>query len=258
LRGTQQPGTIRRVETVWLDEWPDLVALVDAPDLSPGPVHAYYDPVAVEFWPQLYEEFPQYQTGLLDGGQLVAKACSIPLWWDRPDVELPDEGWDWALRQGFTDRRARRAPSALCALWIVVSSERRGTGLSPVMVTSLRDTAARHGLPVLYAPVAPSRKADYPLIDMRDYARWTLADGQTPFDPWLRVHWRLGGTILHACQHSMVVPGTVSDWQEWSGLAMPGSGSYVVPRALAPVKVDLDRDLGVYTEPNIWVRHDIS
>lgn len=139
-----------------------------------------------------------------------------------------------------------------------MSSERRGTGLSPVMVASLRDTAARHGLPVLYAPVAPSRKADYPLIDMQDYARWTLADGQAPFDPWLRVHWRLGGTILHACQRSMVVPGTVSDWQEWSGLAMPGSGRYVVPRALAPVKIDLNHDLGVYTEPNIWVRHDIS
>jgi hypothetical protein len=48
------------VETVWLDERPDLMAMVDTPDLSPGLVHAYYDPVAVELWPQLYEEFPDY------------------------------------------------------------------------------------------------------------------------------------------------------------------------------------------------------
>ena len=52
----------------------------------------------------------------------------------------------------------------------------------------------------------------------------------------------------------MVVPGTVGDWREWSGL--PTLGRYVAPRALAPVDVDHDRDLGVYTEPNARVRHD--
>jgi hypothetical protein len=55
----------------------------------------------------------------------------------------------------------------------------------------------------------------------------------------------------------MVVTGTVADWQEWTGLPMPGSGRYVVPRALAPVDVDYQRDLARYTEPNVWVRHEI-
>jgi hypothetical protein len=247
-----------QMEVVSLAERPDLVPLVNAPDLDPGPEHAYYDPVGIEFWPRLYETFPDYQTGLLDEGRLIAKGCSIPLRWDLPDSELPDEGWDFALRQGFSDYEADHTPTALCALWIVVSSEHRGAGLSSVMVRSLRDTAARHDLPVLYAPVAPTRKADYPLIDIRDYARWTLGDGRSPFDPWLRVHWRVGGTILHPCRRSMLVPGSVSDWERWCGLPIPGSGRYVLPRTLAPVDVDFEANLGVYTEPNVWVRHDVN
>jgi hypothetical protein len=78
---------------------------------------------------------------------------------------------------------------------------------------------ARHHLSALYAPVAPSRKSDYPLIDMQDYIGWTLPDG--------------------------------------SGLPLPGTGHYVVPRALAPIDVDHERDLVSYTEPNVWVRHDV-
>jgi hypothetical protein len=38
---------------------------------------------------------------------------------------------------------------------------------------------------------------------------------------------------------------------------MPGSGQYVVPRALAPVDVDRQRDLVRFTEPNVWIRHEI-
>jgi hypothetical protein len=125
------------------------------------------------------------------------------------------------------------------------------------MVRSPRDAAARHQLAALYAPVAPSRKCDYPLIDMRDYIGWTLPDGRSPFDPWLRVHWKLGGRVLHVCPRSMVITGTVADWQQWTGLPMPGTGHYVVPRALAPIDVDHERDLVSYTEPNVWVRHEV-
>jgi hypothetical protein len=92
----------------------------------------------------------------------------------------------------------------------VEASDRRSTGLSSLMVRSLRDAAARHHLAALYAPVAPSCKSDYPLIDMQDYISWTLPDGNSPFDPWLRVHWKLGGRVLHVCPRSMVITGTVA------------------------------------------------
>jgi GNAT superfamily N-acetyltransferase len=245
------------MEVTSLADRPDLGEAFYAPELDPGPTFAYHDPVGVELWPRLDEDFADYQLALLDDGKVIAKACSIPLRWEGTDEELPDEGWDFALQRGVADFQAGREPNALCALWIVVSSERRGTGLSSRMVQSLRDVAISHDLAVLYAPVAPTRKSDYPLIEMQDYIAWTLTDGRSPFDPWLRVHWKIGGRVLHVCSRSMVVTGTVADWQEWTGLPMPGSGQYVVSRALAPVDVDYQRDLVRYTEPNVWVRHEV-
>jgi hypothetical protein len=92
---------------------------------------------------------------------------------------------------------------------------------------------------------------------MGRYARWTRADG-APFDPWLRTHRRLGATFLGVAPRSMVVTGTLAEWQAWTGMEFPASGVYVVPGALAPVMIDRRRDLGRYVEPNVWMRHDLT
>ena len=46
------------------------------------------------------------------------------------------------------------------------------------------------------------------------------------------------------------------DWEAWTGLSFPGSGRFIVPKALNPVTVDRDKDTGVYIEPNVWILHD--
>jgi hypothetical protein len=55
----------------------------------------------------------------------------------------------------------------------------------------------------------------------------------------------------------MRVVGSVADWEQWAGMALPESGSYVVPGALVPLKVDRDRDVGEDLEPACWVRHRV-
>jgi hypothetical protein len=54
---------------------------------------------------------------------------------------------------------------------------------------------------------------------------------------------------------SIVVEGSVGRWADWTGGGFPASGAYVVPGALTPVHIDLERDLGRYVEPNVWVEH---
>ncbi|MGB3635742.1 MAG: hypothetical protein WA982_17030 [Rubrobacteraceae bacterium] len=76
-------------------------------------------------------------------------------------------------------------------------------------------------------------------------------------DPWLRVHASLGGRVIGIAPRSMVISGKVSDWKEWAGMSFPHSGEYIVPGALHPVVIDLERDLGVYEEPNVWVQHSV-
>ena len=53
----------------------------------------------------------------------------------------------------------------------------------------------------------------------------------------------------------MTVRGTVAEWEAWTGLFMPQSGSYVVTGALVPVEIDRERDMGLYVEPNCWMVH---
>jgi hypothetical protein len=96
-----------------------------------------------------------------------------------------------------------------------------------------------------------------PLIPIERYARWKRADG-SPFDPWLRVHWRFGAEQLRVAPKAATITGTVADWEEWTGMSSPESGEYVVPGALQPIVIDRERDIGRYEDPNVWMRHRIA
>ena len=79
----------------------------------------------------------------------------------------------------------------------------------------------------------------------------------SPFDPWLRVHWKEGGEIIKIAPLSMVVRGKVEEWESWTKMRFPESGSYVVPGALQPISIDCERNEGIYEEPNVWMRHSL-
>lgn len=50
-----------------------------------------------------------------------------------------------------------------------------------------------------------------------------------------RIHERVGGQIVGVAPAAMRVVGTVSEWERWTGMSFPQTGSYVVPGALSPV-----------------------
>jgi hypothetical protein len=74
----------------------------------------------------------------------------------------------------------------------------------------------------------------------------------------MRVHVRLGARILKAEAESLVITGTVAEWEEWTGMEFPASGEFTFPAGLAPVTIDRDADLGRYWEPNVWMAHDVG
>ncbi len=59
------------------------------------------------------------------------------------------------------------------------------------------------------------------------------------------------------CPTSMVVPGTLAQWRDWTSQALDADGPTVVDGALVPVHVDLAHDHAVYVEPNVWVTHTL-
>ncbi len=219
-----------------------------------------YDPIANTYFIRLYEAFPDYQFMLYDPAKpdtVVATCNSIPVVWDLDPGHLFDAGWDWALESGYHNLQLGYAPTTLSALSITVAKDYLGKGVSGQAVQAMKDIAVQHGFNALIAPVRPSQKHLYPLTPMTKYIRWTQADG-APYDSWLRTHWRLGGQIVKVAPHSMVIPGTVAQWESWTGLRFPENGDYIIPGALNPAYALIEADLVSYVEPNVWMHHPID
>lgn len=241
------------------------MTLAERPDLlgpalalgGVGPEFMAQDPVGLLASAGLLtHRWPEHFVVVLDRGRVVARAVAVPVAMgaDGRD-ELPDHGWDAALLWAADDALRGRRPTCLVALDIQVAEDRRGEGISGVALAAMREQAARHGFPEVVAPVRPAGKASEPFTDLMEYARRTRLDG-LPADPWLRVHVRAGGRVVKAAPYSMTVPGTLSQWRVWTGQPFDRDGPVAVPGGLAPVLVSQARDLGVYIEPNVWVRHD--
>jgi GNAT superfamily N-acetyltransferase len=218
---------------------------------SPWPKFMTHDPIGNTYY-GMVGKFADYILVCQDEtGEIVAKAFSVPFLLGSD--ELPDDGWDGAIRRGIGTLVNGETPDKISAIEIAIKPGLQGTGLSAQILAALRDNAGRHGFAELLAPVRPNGKTD-PYQPMSEYAYQTREDG-LPTDPWLRVHLRAGGTIDRVAPRSLVVPGTLEEWREWTGLPFDTSGPVVVPKALAPVICDLEQGVAVYVEPNVWIRH---
>lgn len=215
------------------------------------PTFMVQSPVSNERWHLLYERFGGFQFWLVDEttDEVLAEGNSLPVRLDLDD--LPDRGWEYVMEHATN---GEEEPTLVSAIQVLVDRNLHGSGLSSVMLGEMRRIAGAAGYASLVAPVRPSLKSRYPLTPMEEYVTWQTDEG-LPFDPWLRVHARAGATIERVCSESMIIPGTVAEWEEWAGMRFPASGTYAVPGALQPVEVDVAADRVVYVEPNVWMHH---
>ena len=81
------------------------------------------------------------------------------------------------------------------------------------MIATFVENAGAAGLTAVVAPVRPTWKERYPLIPIERYVEWRRKDG-THFDPWIRIHERVGGEILAVAPESMTISAPAADWEE--------------------------------------------
>ena len=225
----------------------DLLARRDLSEQT-FPQFMHHNEPGRRWWGSLYDRFPAFQLALLDGDEIAAEGHSLPVPWNGSVQGLP-RGWDHAFELGMT---ADEAPTALSALVISVRPARQGQGLAARMIQAFGDAARDEGLGDLIAPVRPTWKERYPLTPIERYLHWRREDG-SHFDPWLRVHERVGGELVAPAPESMLIEAPVASWEEWTEMRFPEDGTYVFPGALAPLEVR--EGIGRHVEPNIWVRH---
>ncbi|MGH2839669.1 MAG: GNAT family N-acetyltransferase [Solirubrobacteraceae bacterium] len=210
------------LRTVTFAERPQLRDEAAAIGASVWPEYNRHGDVVGRLWSRLTSEHPGFQFALVDASdETVALGFTLPCRWDATVAGL-SAGIDGVFDAAFADEPP--TPDTLCAVAAEVAPERRRAGLS------------------------------YPLTPIERYAAWTRTDGM-PFDPWVRLHVRLGADILHPEPRSLRITAPVADWERWTGLALPESGEYVFPDGLAPLSVDCEQDVARYREPNVWVRH---
>jgi len=253
------------ITVVSAEERPDLIPAFDELGAAVWPKFIGGDEVIVKYWSSLFSDGPRRHQFLALGidikgnERVLATSNSVPFVWPHPedDASLPDAGWDAVLAGGVEAFASGLKLNALSALAIVVSPAMRGSDLAGRLIGNMKADARRHGLQALVAPVRPTKKAAYPLTSFADYIAWTTLSG-TPFDPWVRKHWQLGASLVKVAPRSMRVEAPLSQWSEWTGLRFPVSGPYHMEGGLAPLMADCESGLGLYEEPNVWMRHRLE
>ena len=248
---TLAPGSPWQVFT--LEQRPDLWAEASDKFESVWPEYNMHGNRTSAYFRPLRTRFARFQVLICDKetGEVAGRGRAIPLRWDGTLADLP-AGIDAAGLRAITEEAA---PTAICALAAEVAEDRQGQGLSTLVIQAMAAAARAGGLGPLIAPVRPSWKDRYPITPIDRYATWKRPDG-LPFDPWVRVHARLGATFLRPEPRSMEIAGPVADWEEWTGMLFPESGEYTFPGGLAPLSVA--DGTGEYWEPNIWMLHDLG
>jgi GNAT superfamily N-acetyltransferase len=222
------------------------------------PEFMLHDAIANENWHELFDRFSQYQFAMLDTetNRMAAMGNSLPFRWESDLSELPEGGWDWVFVKAIEDHKNGVRPNIQSAIQIAIHPDYRSQGLSSRMVQAMRAIGQSNGFKYLVAPVRPSQKSQYPLISIDDYTKWTNDEG-LPFDAWLRVHVRAGAKIIKPCHEAMTIRGTPAEWEEWTGMKFPQSSLYFIPGALNPMKMNVEKEEGIYIEPNVWLVHEL-
>jgi GNAT superfamily N-acetyltransferase len=243
------------MEIITFNHRQDLKPAIDAINAKAWPEFMLHGNITN--WSSLFTVFARYQIlALDDDGKLIAVGHTVPLHWDETEEGLPDD-INGIIARALELHNNGGKPNAFSALAAMVAPEYRRQGLSGAIVKRMVELGRAYGASYLIAPVRPGFKERYPDLPFAKYVARKRADG-APLDPWLRVHWRMGATMLRIIPRGLIVSAKVADWQRWTGITFNKTADYVVPGALERVHIDIGKDIGTYNDPNVWMVHRIE
>ncbi len=207
-------------------------------------------------WDEIFEQFKEYQVIVLDGNSLAGLGFTVPIFYDGKNEDIEDD-ISVLILTALAQRRENVSPNRLLAISAVVNEENKGKGISSIVLKAMKDKAAQKKFKSVFLPTRPILKHKYPLIPISEYALWKNEGGE-PFDPWTRLHARMGGRIFKTSESCIKIKGSSSQWLKWTGLSFISSGKYIVPGGLSPVCYDKDSDAGIYDMPCVWTEYPLE
>lgn len=208
-------------------------------------------------WRSLFTTFADFQILFCaPADEVIAVGHTIPFIWDGTIDDLPST-MNEIMDRAMDAYESRRKPTTLSAVAAMVARPFQKQGLSSEVLQAMRSLAVENNLQNFIAPVRPTLKSSYPLTPIERYAEWKRSDG-SPFDPWLRVHWKLGAVPLKVIPKSMTVSGTVEEWEEWTDMKFPETGEYIISGALQPLSINREQNTGYCDDPNVWMQHSMT
>ncbi|MCG7497461.1 hypothetical protein MHO82_11340 [Vibrio sp. Of7-15] len=207
-------------------------------------------------WSHFYDELSEYVLVLTQHDQVIAVGFTVPVVWDGKPENLPSS-IENVLNNGLEVKRNNLEANTLIPIGALVDPASQGKGLSTKILIEMKKLALAMGLSSLVVPVRPTKKAQYPLQSIHEYATWKNSDGYL-YDPWLRVHEKLGAEIINVVENTLEVTSSLEDWAQWTDMVFPTSGEYVVKGALSPVTVNTEKGIATYLDPNVWMLHPMQ
>lgn len=195
-------------------------------------------------------------------GNLVGHGITTSFAWDQKEETLPS-GWQAVVRASYLHSEIEQQEvNTLVGLFIFVEDGYRQQGWANNVILEMRNLAQEKGLQALVIPLRPPLryKKDYATMPMTEFAELKRPDG-LPQDHWIRLHTRLGASILRASEksHQHVLP--LQDFQQHFSCAElpPDTGETLVERngEWYKVYVDQQRDFVLINQGCVWVQHQL-
>lgn len=231
-----------------------------------------YDELIAQVWPNYFLtpsdiEIPElfdtaerenYQNnhlmiGIRDSSTNQLQACvSLIALHCESFTQLSDDGWRWAYRQAHLSLSA----NTIALQQVTVLPGFRGHNFSEYLIQLAKKLAHSFNINHMIVPVRPVIKHQYPTMPMESFIE-RIVSGELS-DPWLNRHSLEGASMLNICARSIVINASIRWWEQQLNLSLNRTGEEVIPFAITPLKVNIDNQVALYEEPNIWYYYSLE
>lgn len=216
--------------------------------------------------PNMFETISLYVIILIDNNpinkdsKLIAHGIMTDISWNNKPSDLP-EGWQGAVRKSYEDSANKLAKDTLVGLYVQVENEFKRKGWSEKIINAMKMFANNHRYHSLIIPLRlPQRfTKQYAKMAYKKFILLKNEHGQF-LDHWLRLHTRLGGTILDVCltshQHAMNLNDFIA---QFNSKKISVSGYYLSDKQglWYNVYVDKKRQFVLINQECTWVQHSL-